>query len=142
MNNKKRAGCVIKKKMMSMEWKKLIVYVYSEAMDPGIVHQDCTKTELLPEELKVGERIRYDDPSRIMASLTVKDMDENGVTLLVGGAGKEVRLWPGEVQEVDKDGRDYTNFYLHLKLEPSYDEDMLLGEDEYPDDDGRYDAWA
>ena len=109
--------------MMSMEWKKLIVYVYSEAMDPGIVHQDCTKTELLPEELKVGERIGYDDPSRIMASLTVKDMDENGVTLLVGGAGKEVRLWPGEVQEVDKDGRDYTNFYLHVTLEPSCDKE-------------------
>jgi hypothetical protein len=124
-----------------MEWKKLIVYVYSEAMDPGIVHQDCTTTELLPEELKVGERVRYKDPSGIMASLTVKAMDENGVTLQVGKM-KEVRLWPGEVQEVDKDGRDYTNFYLHVKLEPSYDEDTLLAPGEELDDDGRYDAWA
>ena len=124
-----------------MEWKSLKVYVYSEAIDPGIVHQNCTTTELLPEELKVGESVRYDDPSNIMASLTVKAMDENGVTLQVGKI-KEVRLWPGEVQEVDKDGRDYTNFYLHVKLEPSYDEDSLLAPDEEPDDDGRYDAWA
>ena len=106
-----------------MDWKSLKIYVYSEAMDPGVVHHDCTTTELLPEELKVGERVPYTDPSYIMASLTVKEMDENGVTLLVGGAGKEVRLRPGEVQEVDKDGRDYTNFYLHVTLEPSCDKE-------------------
>ena len=110
-------------------------------MDPGIVHHDCATTELLPEELKVGEPVRYNDPSRIMASLTVKAMDENGVTLQVGKM-KEVRLWPGKGQEVDTGGRDYTNFYLHVKLEPSYDEDTLLADDEVLDDDGRYDAWA
>lgn len=125
-----------------MEWKSLKVFVYSEAMDPGIRHLDCTTTELRPEELRVGEKVRYKDPSGIMATLTVAAMDENGMTLQVAAAGKEVRLWPGEELEVDKDGRDYTNFYLQVKLEPSYDEDTLLGEDELPDDDGRYDAWA
>lgn len=126
---------------MLMEWKSLKVFVYSEAMDPGIRHQACTTTELQPEELRVGERVPYKDPSGKMATLTVTAMDENGVTLRVGELN-EVRLWPCEEVEVDKDGRDYTNFYLHVKLEPSYDEDSLLEEDEYPDDDGRYDAWA
>ncbi len=124
-----------------MEWKKLIVYVDADTMDPGIVHSSRMATELEPDQLKVGEKVRYKDPSGIMASLTVKAMDENGVTLKVGEAG-EVRLWPGEEVRLDSGGRDYTNFGLYAKLEPSYDEDTLLAEDEYPDDDGRYDAWA
>lgn len=126
---------------MLMEWKKLFVYVDADAMDPGIVHSDRTTTELEPDQLRVGEKVRYKDPSGILASLTVKAMDENGVTLQVGVAS-EVRLWPGEQVKLDSGGRDYTNFGLYAKLEPSYDEDSLLGEDEYPDDDGRYDAWA
>lgn len=141
MNNKKRAGCVIKKKMMSMEWKKLFVYVDADTMDPGIVHSSRRTTELEPDQLKVGKQVRYKDPSGILASLTVTAMDENGVTLQVAEA-KEVRLWPAEEVKLDSGGRDYTNFSLYAKLEPSYDEDSLLDEDEVPDDDGRYDAWA
>ena len=124
-----------------MEWKKLYVYVDADAMDPGIVHTSRTTTELAPEQLHAGKRVPYKDPSGIMPPLTVKEMDENGLTLMVGEA-KEVRLWPGEEVTLGGGGRDYTNFGLHAKLEPSYDEDSLLADDEYPDDDGRYDAWA
>ena len=125
----------------TMEWKQLKIWVYSEAVDPGIVHHDSFLTTFEPDEIHVGERLHYEDPGQVLASLTVVEVNENWVTLRVGET-KEVRLWPGESKDLDTGGRDYTNFYLQAHLEPSYDEDSLLAPDEEPDDDGRYDAWA
>lgn len=123
-----------------MEWKQLKIWVMSEAIDPGIVHGETLLTTFEPDEIHVGDKLKYKDYGNVLTLPTVVAVDENGVTLKV--RQQEVRLWPGECVELDQGGRDYTNFYLSAKLEPSYDEDSLLADDEVPDDDGRYDAWA
>ena len=125
----------------TMEWKELRIWVYIEAMDPGIAHHNSVLTAFGPEELHEGDVLRYKDPGGVLAPLTAVEVNENWVTLRVG-QNTEVRLWPGECKDLDKGGRDYTNFYLQAVLEPSYDKDSLLAPDEEPDDDGRYDAWA
>lgn len=80
-----------------MEWTELTVTVHCMAVDPGIVHHSNAKTVVEREQLKVGEHVHYDDPSGIMAGLTVTEMDD-------AEAGAD--------------------------------------EDDYEEDDGRYDAWA
>lgn len=124
-----------------MEWKQLKIWVYTEAVDPGIVHTNSVLTTFEPHEIQEGQPLRYKDPGGVLASLTPIEVNENWITLRVGETC-EVRLWPGENKSLDNGGRDYTNFYLQARLEPSYDEDSLLDPDEEPDDDGRYDAWA
>ena len=102
---------------MLMEWKQLKIWVYSEAVDPGILHRDSFLTTFEPQQIQVGQRLQYHDPGRVLASLTVVAMDEKGVTLQVGKT-KEVRLLAGECKDLDESGRDYTNFYLQAVLEP------------------------
>ena len=102
---------------MLMEWKQLKIWVYSEAVDPGILHRDSFLTTFEPQQIQVGQHLHYHDPGRVLASLTVVAMDEKGVTLQVGKT-KEVRLLAGECKDLDESGRDYTNFYLQAVLEP------------------------
>ena len=98
-----------------MEWNKLCVTVESMAMDPGIVTNDSFKTEFARADLKKNMRLNYNDPSSIMASLTVKSFGDDGVTLLV--SKREERISDTEWHRLDRGGRDYCNFELYVWLE-------------------------
>ena len=100
-----------------MEWKQLSIWVYIEAVDPGIVHRESFLTAYKPEQLHEGDYLKYTDPSRGLSGLTVVAMDEKGLTLRVG-KDREVRLQPGDNKELATGARDYSYFYLHAALEP------------------------
>ena len=102
---------------MFMEWKQLNIWVYTEAIDPGIVHRESFLTTYMPEQLHVGDYLKYTDPSRELSGLTVVAVDEKGLTLRVG-KDREVCLLPGDNKELATGARDYSYFYLHAALEP------------------------
>ena len=104
-----------KKNFGDMNWTKLTICVDCEAMDPGIVHSSRVQTVVEREQLKVGEIVRYNDPSGIMARLVVAKVDDEGIALKV--SEQERRINSGCFETLDKGGRDYTNFWLFASLD-------------------------
>lgn len=126
-----------------MSWTTLTVTVDGTTMDPGIMNCSSTRTAFARAELQEGQPLRYKDPSGIMASLTVLEMDDDGVVLRVDK--RERRIDAGRTRTLDNGGRDYTNFELIVALdgEPDSAPAVDLDDDsDYEDDDGRFDAWA
>lgn len=96
-----------------MSWHKLIIDVDYQPADPGCSSHYCERTEHLLKDLKVGQRVGYNDPSGILPSITLVGIDQKGVTLQSGET--TVRLpdfWGSHFSKLAEAGRDYTNFQL------------------------------
>ena len=80
-----------------MKWMSLEVEVYWKTSDP-----------------RVGECIVYKDPSGLFPSIKVLEIGEEDLTIKVGE--REVLVTLGGSKFLGESGRDYTNFYLEIRL--------------------------
>ena len=85
-------------------------------MDPGIVHSSSTFTVYDRDELKEGQTVPYDDPSRVLPELKVVKLTPETLTLQV--AGDDIEIYFDRWVKLCSAGRDYTNFTLEARLEP------------------------
>ncbi len=97
-----------------MKWMSLEVEVYWKTSDPGIVNCDGVTTKAKREDLRVGECIVYKDPSGLFPSIKVLEIGEEDLTIKVGE--REVLVTLGGSKFLGESGRDYTNFYLEIRL--------------------------
>lgn len=105
-----------------MGWNRIIIDVDYWPADPGSSDVYNKRTVLNRKDLEVGKTICYDDPSSIMPSIKVIDLDDEGITLATSkmtvhlpddNGNKQVKLAEG--------GRDYTNFQLWARIETCID---------------------
>ena len=97
-----------------MKWMSLEVEVFWKTSDPGVVNCDEVTTKAKREDLRVGECIVYEDPSGLFPSIKVLGIGEEDLTIKVGE--REVVVTPGPAKYLGEAGRDYTNFYLEIRL--------------------------
>ena len=105
-----------------MGWNRIIIDVDYWPADPGCTDVYTQRTIKNRKVLEVGKTISYDDPSDIMPSITVIDLDDAGITLAT--SEMTVRLPDGKGNKQAKlaeGGRDYTNFQLWVRMETCID---------------------
>ena len=105
----------LRSKIVTMEWKKLKIVSSADAMDPGIVHSSSTVTVRSRDELKLGQRVPYDDPGGALPSIKVAEISPETLVLQVGE--RKVEIGFGKYTRLASAGRDYTNFTLEARLE-------------------------
>ncbi|MBP5341691.1 MAG: hypothetical protein J6Y52_04975 [Bacteroidales bacterium] len=98
-----------------MKWNRLRIDVDIQPSDPGMCGHSSEVTDYDREQLRVGEKIRFKDSGGLMGPVTLKAIDDAGVTLLIGKE-KEVRIEKENYVKVDGGGRDYTNFGLYIRI--------------------------
>lgn len=98
-----------------MKWNNLIIVSSADAMDPGIVHSSSTVTVHGRDELKLGQRVPYDDPGGALPSIKVAEISPEKLVLQVGERKVEISF--GSYTRLASAGRDYTNFTLEAHLE-------------------------
>ena len=100
-----------------MSWNKIIVDVDYWPADPGSRDVFTERTILNRKDLEVGKTIRYDDPSGLMPSIKVIDMDDAGITLATPEMTVRLPDFKGNTQvKLGEGGRDYTNFQLWVNM--------------------------
>lgn len=100
-----------------MSWNKIIVDVDYWPADPGSSSVFTERTVLNRKDLKVGKTICYDDPSGLMPSIKVTDMDDEGITLATPKMTVRLPDFKGNTQvKLAEAGRDYTNFQLWVSM--------------------------
>ena len=100
-----------------MGWNKIIIDVDCCPADPGNTDIFTTRTILNRKDLEVGKTICYDDPSDIMPSIKVIDMDDAGITLATPNMTVHLPDFKGNKQmKLGEGGRDYTNFQLWVSM--------------------------
>ena len=72
------------------KWTSLVVDVDYRPSDPGISNWFCDRSEFPWEDVKVGEYVRYEDPSGILASIKV--LEKTAEKLVLESAGRKVTL--------------------------------------------------
>lgn len=114
-----------------MEWSNLKIMFSADAMDPGIVNSSSTFTVYDRDELEVGQKVLYDDPSGVLPELKVAKLTPETLTLQV--AGYDVEIAFDHWVKLDSAGRDYTNFTLEARLEPelTHEQKIRLACDRY-----------
>lgn len=101
-----------------MNWTSVIVSVSWRTMDPGVCNCDGKNTEIKRSDIKEGQYLSYSDPSEIMPSIKVLAMSDKGMTIEV--RGRKYELVPDYWMNLERSGRDYTNFDLDIFLEPLF----------------------
>ena len=99
-----------------MKWKSLKIEVSWSTMDPGVVNCDGVITEIEHSDLRVGQFVRYDDPSGLFPNIKVLEVSDKNLTIEVNG--KKYELVPDSRVRLDQSGRDYTNFDFEVYLVP------------------------
>ena len=99
-----------------MSWNTAKVDVYMTTMDPGVTNCSSNKKVYTREELKVGQYLSFDDPSRTLASVKVLEITDAGLLVQVGNAGSPRLIEPGDSVLLDKTGYNYTYFELEVRL--------------------------
>ncbi len=116
----------------------MIIDVDYHPCDPGNSKWYCERSGFPKDELKAGMRLAYEDPGGLFGSILVKEINEEGVVLEY--CGKEKVLNSGKpYMKLDEGGRDYTEFELNVSLT---EDDEPEPDDEYEEDDGRWDAYV
>ncbi len=96
-------------------WTHLVVDVDYSPSDPGINNWFCDRTEFPWEDLKPGDVLRYEDSGGLFGAITVVEKTPDRIVIQYGN--KTVNLEEGHSDmALDKDGRNYTNFYLNVFL--------------------------
>lgn len=96
-------------------WTHLVVDVDYSPSDPGISNWFCDRTEFPWDELKAGDVLRYEDSGGLFGAITVVEKADDRLVLRYGD--KTVSLDEDNSSvSLDKDGRNYTNFYLSVYL--------------------------
>ena len=105
-----------------MGWNKIVINVNYQPADPGCRDSYTECTEIKRENLKIGNAICYNDPSGILPSIKVVDMDDKGITLATSETTVRLPNFSGNTcVKLAEDGRDYTNFQLWVILETFID---------------------
>lgn len=100
-----------------MAWNTIIIDVDYWPSDPGSTKVFTERTTLNRNDLKVGMTIHYDDPSDLMPSIKVTDMDEEGITLATPEMTVHLPDFKGHTQaKLAENGRNYTNFELWVSI--------------------------
>lgn len=100
-----------------MAWNTIIIDVDYWPSDPGSTRVYTERTVVNRKDLKIGQTIRYDDPSDLMPSIKVIDMDDEGITLATPEMTVHLPDFKGNKQaKLAEDGRNYTNFELWVNL--------------------------
>ena len=96
------------------KWTILNIDVDYSPSDPGCRNWYTDNTKYNKEDIKVGERLPYEDSGRLFGSITVKAVSDEGI--VVEYRGTDYTVLSGKTAKLDQGGRDYTNFYLHIYL--------------------------
>ena len=97
-------------------WSRLIIDVDYSPSDPGINNHFCESTPYGRDDVTDGRRLSYEDPGGLFGAIYVKEAGDDFVTLFY--RDEEYTLTQdAPVKKLDTGGRNYTNFYLHARLE-------------------------
>ena len=100
-------------------WTQLNIDVDYSPSDPGISNWFCERTSFPKADLKPGQILRYKDPGGLFAAIRVLEVSPDKVVL--GYGEKTYTLTPLDTsRSLDKDGRNYTNFYLNVWLQSQW----------------------
>ena len=100
-----------------MAWNTIIIDVDYWPSDPGSTRVFTERTTLNRKDLEVGKTICYDDPSDLMPSIKVVEMDDEGITLATPEMTVRLPDFKGHTHvKLAENGRNYTNFELWVDL--------------------------
>ena len=96
-------------------WTILNIDVDYSPSDPGSRSCYTDHTEYRPEDLKVGEKLKYEDSGGLFSSIRVVEADGNHV--VVEYRQQQYCLNEEKTSfKLDEGGRNYTNFWLYVYL--------------------------